>query len=189
MPEIIIDGMVIIVSTGRIKITKKLEELFFGKLENDETNDIEEDVKEEYIPPADLISQETLDSLEKIEAALPQVSDLTATDQEMDDLAKSAKDAFDNLMDLGMQTDPRFSAEIFSTAGTMLGHAITAKTAKVNKKLKMVDLQLKKAELDRKLAAADPKFNQPTDLGTAKTLDRTELLRMLRDEAKTNTKS
>jgi hypothetical protein len=31
----------------------------------------------------------------------------------------------------------------------MLGHALAAKTAKLNKKLKMIDLQLKKAKLDR----------------------------------------
>jgi len=89
-------------------------------------------------------------------------------------------------MDLGMQVDSRFSAEIFSTAGTMLGHAITAKTAKVNKKLKMVDLQLKKAELDRKIAAQDAKSPAaPTPLGEARALDRTELLRMINENDKT----
>lgn len=49
-----------------------------------------------------------------------------------------------------MQVEARFSAELFNAAGTMLGHAITAKTAKINKKLKMIELQLKKALLDQK---------------------------------------
>jgi hypothetical protein len=40
-------------------------------------------------------------------------------------------------------------AEIFSVASSMLGHAITAKTAKLDKKLKMIDLQLKKMRLDQ----------------------------------------
>jgi hypothetical protein len=31
----------------------------------------------------------------------------------------------------------------------MLGHALTAKTAKLNKKLKMVELQMKKVKLDQ----------------------------------------
>jgi hypothetical protein len=48
-------------------------------------------------------------------------------------------------MDLGMNVDSRWASDIFGVASTMLGHAITAKTAKLNKKLKMVDLQLKKA--------------------------------------------
>ena len=43
----------------------------------------------------------------------------------------------------------RYSAEIFAVASQMLGHALTAKTAKLNKKLKMIDLQLKKVKLDQ----------------------------------------
>jgi hypothetical protein len=38
---------------------------------------------------------------------------------------------------------------VFQTAGTLLGHAITAKQAKLDKKLRMVDLQLKKMRLDQ----------------------------------------
>ena len=53
-----------------------------------------------------------------------------------------------------MQVDSRFASEIFSVASNMLGHAITAKTAKLDKKLKMIDLQLKKARLDQQAAAA-----------------------------------
>jgi hypothetical protein len=52
-------------------------------------------------------------------------------------------------MDLGMQVDSRYASEIFAVAGTMLGHAITARTAKLNKKLRMIDLQLKKARMDQ----------------------------------------
>ena len=80
-----------------------------------------------------------------------------------------------------MQVDSRFSAEIFAVASTMLGHAITAKTSKINKKLKMIDLQLKKAELDRKLSiAAAKEENVPKEnLGVGHVLDRNELLKQL----------
>ena len=37
----------------------------------------------------------------------------------------------------------------------MLGHAITAKTAKMNKKLKVIDLQLKKMRLDQQTPAEE----------------------------------
>ena len=92
---------------------------------------------------------ESLAELDKIEAALPMVRGLEASDQEMDDLAAKAQESFDNLMDLGMQVDSRYASEIFAVAGTMLGHAITARTAKLNKKLRMIDLQLKKARMDQ----------------------------------------
>lgn len=70
----------------------------------------------------------------------------------MDELAELAKDKFTDLMDLGLQVEARFSGTIFQTAGVLLGHAITAKQAKLDKKLKMVDLQLKKMNLDRQIA-------------------------------------
>jgi hypothetical protein len=60
----------------------------------------------------------------------------------------------------------------------MLGHAITAKTAKVHKKLKMIELQLKKASLDQKQSKKDEEIDA-TPLGEGKALDRTELLKML----------
>ena len=59
-------------------------------------------------------------------------------------------------MDLGVNVDSRFASEIFSVASNMLGHAITAKTAKLDKKLKMIDLQLKKARLDQNTDGGAP---------------------------------
>ena len=155
-------------------MTKKLEDLFGLSREPEDTIGAPEEPIE-----AGLINQETLATIEKIENALPEVKGLTTTDGEMDELADLAKESFNNLMDLGMQVDSRFSAEIFSVASTMLGHALTAKTAKMQKKLKMIDLQLKKAELDRKLAATKDGEPEKTPLGTAQVIDRNELLKMI----------
>lgn len=138
---------------------------------------------EEQITP-DLIPTEQVtpsrldainDAINKIDAALPMVRGLEASDSEMDDLAALAKDSYTNLMDLGMNVDSRFAAEIFATASTMLGHAITAKTAKLNKKLKMIDLQLKKAKLDQTTVVDD---NQP-QLAHGIVLSRNDLLERL----------
>ena len=96
----------------------------------------------------------------------------------MDSLATLAISSYKDLMDLGMQVDSRFSSEIFNVASAMLGHAITAKTAKLNKKLKMIDLQLKKAALDQKNSAKDEEV-ESTSLGEGKTLDRNALLKLL----------
>jgi hypothetical protein len=60
----------------------------------------------------------------------------------------------------------------------MLGHAITAKTAKMNKKLKMIELQLKKAALDHKMTEKTEEIEN-TPLGEGQVLDRNELLRIL----------
>jgi hypothetical protein len=111
-------------------------------------------------PPAqDLRSQlQTLDdNIDKVDAALPGVRGLESSDEEMDGLAELAKDSYKDLMDLGMQVDSRFASEIFSVASNMLGHAITAKTAKLDKKLKMIDLQMKKMRLDQQQQVLDAK--------------------------------
>ena len=69
-------------------------------------------------------------TIDKIDQALPGVKGLEASDQEMDELANLAKDKFNDLMDLGMNMEARFSGQVFQTAGVLLGHAITAKQAK-----------------------------------------------------------
>jgi hypothetical protein len=162
-------------------MTKKLEALF-----NIESDDLEIQEKEEPIITQELISSDTLNTIEKIESALPTVKDLEASDAEMDEMAALAKGAFNNLMDLGMEVDSRFSAEIFNSASSMLGHAITAKTAKINKKLKMIDLQLKKAELERKIATTKKEESQIAPEGSAKVVDRNELIKSFLAEAAKN---
>jgi hypothetical protein len=133
----------------------------------------------EPTPENNPIMQNTLSELDKVQAALPQVRGLEASDTEMDDLADKATKGFDDMMDLGMNVDSRWASDIFGVASTMLGHAITAKTAKLNKKLKMVDLQLKKANLDQKVATT----NDETVNGTGIVLDRNALLdRLLSDD-------
>jgi len=93
---------------------------------------------------------------DKIAAALPQVKGLgDLADNELDDLAKKATDAYEDIMDLGMNVEARYSGRLFEVAASMLGNAIQAKTAKLDKKLKMIDLQLKKQKLDQEANSAD----------------------------------
>jgi len=66
----------------------------------------------------------------------------------MDNYAQKAMHAFQDLMDLGQNVEDRHAAAIFDTASKMMTNAITAKTAKMDKKLKMVQLQLQKAKFD-----------------------------------------
>ena len=128
-------------------MTKKLEELFgFDELEvaTPAEESAPQTIEETRTALASIDS-----TIDKIDAALPAVRGLDASDQEMDELAAKATATFDDLMDLGMNIDSRYASEIFAVAGAMLGHALTAKQAKMNKKLKMIDLQLKKLKMDQ----------------------------------------
>ena len=98
--------------------------------------------------------EEKLEEFDKIAAALPRVKGLgDVSDSELDALAVKAEQAYDDLMDLGMNVDPRYGARMFEVAANMMNAAITAKSAKIDKKLKMVDLQLKKLAIDKKHGA------------------------------------
>ena len=161
---------------GKYGMTRKLEELFdlprdpdvdLSSEDADNTVDQEpvEDLREKII---------AIDAtIDKIDTALPQVRGLESSDKEMDELADLATASYKDLMDLGMQVDSRFASDIFSVASNMLGHAITAKTAKLDKKLKMVDLQLKKMRLDQNQPES---ATQPTAQGTGVVLSRNDLL-------------
>lgn len=153
-------------------MTKKLTELF--ELPQDEIDSLSVPVPVN----AEIVTTEAYDNLQKIEQALPQVKGLDAADGEMDELASLATNSYKDLMDLGMQVDSRFASEIFNSASSMLGHAITAKTAKLNKKLKMIELQLKKAQLDHKMSEKTEEIEN-TPVGSGQSLDRNELLKML----------
>ena len=155
-------------------MTRKLEELF----DLPTSLEIETQVEKPTIEEARTQLAAIDIAIDKIDIALPTVRDLSASDVEMDNLAQLAQDSYKDLMDLGMQVDSRFASEIFNVAGTMLGHAITAKTAKMNKKLKVIDLQLKKMRIDQQ-QPEDPHL--PTAHGQV--LNRNDLLeRLLKDK-------
>jgi len=94
--------------------------------------------------------QKSYAEFDKIAASLPQVEGLgDMSDLELDKLAVEAEESYKNLMDLGMNVDSRYSGRIFEVASNFLKNAIDAKGSKIDKKLKMVELQLKKLKLDK----------------------------------------
>jgi hypothetical protein len=160
-------------------MTKKLESLF--NLPEPSEEPIEETVEPETALQSVSENQQIFRdidlAIDKIDEALPAVRDLDASDTEMDELADLAKDKFNDLMDLGMSMEARHSALVFQTASQLLGHAITAKTAKMDKKLRMIDLQLKKMRLDHQIKkdnGIDDAIPQESTL-----MDRNDLLKQL----------
>jgi hypothetical protein len=99
-------------------------------------------------------------------------------DDEMDELAKLAVQAHRDLQDLGMNVEIRHAGEIFSSSSQMLKIAVDAKNNKVEKKLRMLRLQLDKLKLDRSAKSQD---SGNSIEGKAHILDRNELLKQLGD--------
>jgi hypothetical protein len=158
-------------------MTKKLEELF--NLPEQTTEEITAEQAQHIIDENQAIITQVNGAIDKIDAALPLVRDLEAGDNELDELATMATKSYQDLIDLGMNVDARFSGTILQTAGTLLGHAIAAKTAKMDKKLRMINLQLSKQRLDFQMEQAEKKAaavgDEPIE-GQGIILDRNALL-------------
>jgi hypothetical protein len=141
-------------------MTKKLEELLnlpenqeIVKSEEKNNRKAEKQLARDNAPAENLFRD--ISEIDKIAAALPQVKGLgDIADNELDVLAQKATDAYDDLVDLGMNVEPRYSARIFEVAQSALKNAIDAKSAKIDKKLKMIELQLKKQKLDQEAKPA-----------------------------------
>ena len=174
-------------------MTKKLEELFNLEEQNNDavqsstdSNNEKPEVTETTVveEPTDQEKKQqirnlndSLKAVQNITSDLPQITELDRMEEkDLDLLADKAEKAYDDLMDLGMNVEVRYSGRIFEVASSMLKNAIDAKTAKVDKKLKAVDLQLKKLKIDRDSP------EDPNDVLEGKgyvMLDRNELMKKL----------
>ena len=178
-------------------MTKKLEELLnlpevkeaIDKAEMDEAKDdddlmdmvaFDEPKDENNLKNQDPKDLETINrKLDKIEEALPQVKGLDTVGEEMDDIATKAMDTYKDLMDLGMNVESRYSGRIFEVAASMMRNAVDAKAAKMEKKLKMVELQLKKRKLDQESGGEEPIEAEGSII-----FDRNELLKRIANSDK-----
>lgn len=132
-------------------MTKKLEDLFNLQDSGEEavskkpTAEVIEE-KHQQVRSVD----DSYAAINEITRSLPAIQELDELgEKELDHLASKAEQAYDDLMDLGMNVEVRYSGRIFEVAGGMLKSAIDAKAAKVEKKLKAIDLQLKKYKIDK----------------------------------------
>lgn len=151
-------------------MTKKLETLL-NLEDKDPLFKVEEETKAEV---ANI--QQSYKDITEMAKGLPRIRELEDLgERDLERLAKKAEAAYDDLMDLGMNVEVRYASRIFEVASSMLGHSISANTAKIDKKLKAVDLQLKKLKMENR--ATDD--NDMIDGTAYVTLDRNELMSKL----------
>jgi hypothetical protein len=135
-------------------MTKKLEETFnlpdIADIAPEDQLDSVHDLDGSKTSPLEIYkTKEALTLAEKIDNALPVVKDIGTSDVDMDRYADKAEKAFEDLMELGFNVEDRNAGHVFNAAQTMLKNAIDAKNAKADRKLRAIDLQLKKMRLDQ----------------------------------------
>jgi len=152
-------------STGRFKTLTQTFDL--PDLADDETGTV-------HTPSNDEVMT-ALSQAKDLEKQFNKMDHYDTHDKEMDELSALAIQAHKDLQDLGMNVEIRHAGEIFSSSSQMLKIAVDAKNNKVEKKLKLLKLQLDKMKID----IASKKEGDSVD-GTAVRLDRNELLKQLR---------
>lgn len=154
-------------------MTKKLEEcLNLAPLE--ELIEKPQLTEEEVYPLQSV--EDALTISEKINTALAEVRGMESHDREMDEIALEAMESYKQLMALGHNMTDMASGQVFNSAVAMLKVALDAKDSKVSRKLKQVDLMLKKARLDQQEQAREPDVSVQENSGM---FDRNELLKIV----------
>lgn len=168
-------------------MTKKLEDFFNVETTDSDAEDQLPLTAREPVPIETTLAlvHEQLTIADRIDQALPTVRGLDVEDRDLDDYAARAMDSFERLMDLGYNMDDRNAGKVFEVASTMMNNAISAKTAKLDKKLKMIDLQLKAAKLAQTAKTEDD--NGPQGLGEL-TTDRNAILNLISQNLKNKDK-
>jgi hypothetical protein len=155
-------------------MTKKLEELF----------DLEETVKQHEISLGDVdIYQKPAptDSTDKVDSALPRVDNLGLIDDDLDKIANIALKAHNEIYEYAQNVEPRHAAELYEKSATMLKIAQDSIGQKMTRRLKTIELQLKKQQLTQNAAMkkasvveGKPEINANNDEGEF--LDRNSFL-------------
>ena len=147
-------------------MTKKLEDLFdladpveaeeFYESRDKKATPVIEDVApmpvvEEQQVIAEAPVTNVVDMSDRINTSLTHVDDIHSSDPDMDRYADKAEKAFEDLMDLGFNVEDRNAGKIFEAASSVLKTAVDAKNAKADRKLKEIEMQLKKMRLDQNI--------------------------------------
>jgi hypothetical protein len=158
-------------------MTKKLEEFFNLSPVDDLETEIEEQppkTKDQLMIEAKEIYT-SLSTAEKVDYALPTVVGLDSHDSEMDSIADRAVRTFEDLIALGGNVPDIHAGKIYEVAGQMLKTALDAKNAKAEKKLRMIELQLKKVRAEQ----TDPEGTGSGKSNKAGEFDRNQLLKYI----------
>ena len=152
---------------------KKIEEFFnLTPAEDDAVEPVK--TKDELFSEArDLTT--ALSTAEKVDCALPMVTGLETHDQEMDEIADKAVKTFEDLLTLGGNVPDMHAGKIYEVAGQMLKTALDAKNSKAERKLKMIELQLKKVRAEQ----IDMEQGLAPRAQSAGEFDRNELLKWI----------
>jgi hypothetical protein len=110
-------------------------------------------------------------------------TDLAKYDREMDEVSEKTLQEFEDLMILGKDVEVRHSGEIFSAAAQMAKLTLDARTNKMNARLKMAELAIRKQRNDLLQQKQNTNKDDDSDI-EGEVLSRDELLKIAEEHKK-----
>lgn len=160
------------INTG---MSKKLQDLLnlpkSGETSEETSEEAAEYTREELMLEATEIMT-ALTTSEKVDAALSTVTGLQEHDANMDEISAKALKTYSDLCALGLNMPDPHTGKIYEVAATMLSIALTARDAKMKRKLEMIDLQIRKIRVDKVVTQEGSEASAPRGVE----FDRNELL-------------
>lgn len=162
---------------------KKLEDVLnienMGELSSETENDPNETEKESHtnIINTDETKQ-MIDQAEELDNILSNITGLDQHDVEMDDIVSKAMTTYEELVHLGRNSPVMYSCKVYEVAGNLLKTAMDARDSKLSKKMKLIDMKLKKLKID---TDANKKNNDESD-DDGSTLTRNDILELMNED-------
>jgi hypothetical protein len=157
-------------------MTRRLEEELGLPLMDDLVEDDKPiiDIEQHEAESAELLV--SLSTAEKLDYALTAVTGVAEHDNEMNDISSKAITSYEDLIELGKNSPPGQTGRIYEVAGQMLKTALDARNSKADRKIKLMELQLKKLKLEHDNGEGVQQKGEE--------LDRNELLSLIRSSNK-----
>lgn len=142
---------------------KKLNDVF--NLPEEDDSDIDEtvDIEEHKEPEKDTITYNIADFepvISKANEISREIRDTENIDKDFDDLSKRSMEVFELLVDIGQNIEDKHVSDIFDVASKMMTNSISAKTHKMERKLKAINLEIQNHKADIERQKLDQKIKE-----------------------------
>lgn len=94
-----------------------------------------------------------------------QIRDTENVDKDFDDLSKRSMEVFELLVDIGQNIEDKHVSDIFDVASKMMTNSISAKSQKMERKLKSINLEIQNYKASIEQQKFDQKIKEKSNNG------------------------
>lgn len=127
-----------------------------------------------------------LDQVKEFKIKLSEIPDLHNRKEQLSKLATTAEKKFEQVLNIALNSDPRFAAGMIQAAATILKAALDAHTRIIATDVKLIDMQIKKDKMEfdinNKMNPVAPSVEKPVDDAVVDMSDRNAVIEKLKQK-------